>query len=122
MAALMKCKCGGFFQKLPDLEGRYCDKCGEYTDIEIVESDTDSRISSIYDPERAKQFRGTPMTELTIGSETRGRCKVTIPAYCTKEEGESLINMQLDYLSYLKREVERRGLDIYSTKGRKEID
>lgn len=119
--AVMKCKCGGTFCKLPDLEGMYCDKCGEFTDIEIVNS-IDANLRSIYDPERAKQFRGTPMTELTIGSETRGRCKVVIPAYCTKEEGESLINMQLDYLSYLKGEIDRRHLDIYSTRGKKECD
>lgn len=117
--ALMKCKCGGIFRKLPDLEGMYCDKCDAYTDIEIV-NETDATVGSIYDPERAKQFRGTPMTELTIGSETRGRCKVTIPAYCTKEEGESLINMQLDYLTYLKQQIEERKLDIYSTRGKKE--
>lgn len=119
--ALMKCKCGGIFRKVPDLEGMYCDKCEEYTDIEII-NETDANIRSIYDPERAKQFRGTPMTELVIGSETRGRCKVVIPAYCTRDEGESLINMQLDYLTYLKNQIEERKLDIYATKGKKESD
>ena len=119
--AMMKCKCGGIFRKLPDLEGMYCDKCEEYTDITIVDG-ASADVQSIYDPERAKPFRGTPMTELTIGSETRGRCKIVIPTYCTKEEGESLINMQLDYLSYLKDEIDRRKLDIYSSRGKKESE
>lgn len=119
--ALMKCKCGGIFRKLPDLDGMYCDKCDEYTDIQIVE-DGNVDIESIYDPERAKQFRGTPMTEICLGSETYGRVKANIPVYCTKEEAKSLINMQLDYLSYLKDEVERRNLDIFSKRGKKESE
>lgn len=117
----LRCRCGGFFRNVPDLDGLYCDQCDAYVDAEIVE-DTTANIQNIYDPERAKQFRGTPMTELTIGSETRGRCKIVIPTYCTKEEGESLINMQLDYLTYLKDEIDRRKLDIYSSRGKKESE
>ena len=99
--ALMKCKCGGTFEKLPELDGMYCNRCNEYTDITIIDG-ADANLDKIYDPERVKQFRGTPMNEITLGSETKGRIKVCIPSYCTKDEAESLINMQLDYLSYLK--------------------
>lgn len=117
----MKCACGGFFEKLPDLEGMYCSKCGQYTDITIVD-DVSATIGSVYDPERAKQFRGVPMTELVAGAESKGRIKMTIPSYCSKQEGEKLINMQLDYLSYLKNEIDKRKLDIYSSRGKKECD
>ena len=119
--ALMKCKCGGIFRKLPDLDGMYCDKCDEYTDITLVDG-SDADMEKIYDAERIKAIRGVPTTELTIGSETKGRCKVVIPTYCTKEEAESLINMQLDYLSYLKDEIDKRHLDIYSSRGKKESE
>ena len=116
--ALMRCKCGGIFGELPDLEGMYCDKCGEYTDIIIIEED-EANLTKIYDPDRIKTIRGLPVTELTIGSETKGRCKVVIPAYCTKDEAKKIIDMQVDYLSYLKDEINRKELDIYSTRGKK---
>ena len=119
--ALIRCKCGGTFCSSPDLEGMFCDKCGEFANISLEETGN-ADLNAIYDPERVKQFRGTPMNEITLGSETKGRVKICIPSFCTKQEAEILINMQLDYLSYLKGEVEKRNLDIYSTRGKKDSD
>ena len=113
--ALMRCKCGGIFEKLPELDGMYCNKCNEYTDITIVDG-VDADLNKIYDPERVKQFRGTPMNEITYGTDGKGKVKVIYPSFCTEDEIKYLIDKEINNLKYLLDKCKDLGLDIGSKK------
>ena len=116
---MLTCECGGTFKKIEGLEGCYCDKCNAWSSEEICESAPVS-IEKLYLPERIKDIRGIPLNAITIGSESKGRVAISIPSYATPEEAKQVISMYLDLLQYTKDEIDRRGLDIYSSRGKKE--
>jgi len=113
-----KCICGGLFKEEKGVEGYFCDKCGEWKES-LSEDITD--LSLLYgDVERIKAIRGIPMSEIIIGSETKGRIKVIIPCYATPAESKLIIDTHLDLLQYTKEQILNRGLDIFTIRGKKD--
>lgn len=106
------CECGGTFEKIEGLEGMFCNKCNAYTPDEPTSTDKTFEMSSIYSEERLKSIRGVPHSTISIGSETKGRLQVMIPAYCTPSERKYLIDSNIDSLQYALSEIKKRGIDI----------
>lgn len=111
------CKCGGTFHAIPGLAGSFCNKCNAWTDSVFPE---DTTLSNVYNIERIKNIRGLPITEITIGSESKGRIKISMPAYATEEESKKIIDMNLELLRYTKQKIEDAGIDIYVSRGKKD--
>ena len=116
---MAQCECGGKFIKIDGLEGCYCDKCNNWVPWEYPDEDPID-ASALFNIERIKAIRGVPLNEICIGSETKGRVKIAIPAYATSEEAKAIISMNLDLLQYTKNEIEKRNMDIYTSRGKKE--
>lgn len=115
-------KCGGQLIKHEELLGLFCTnpKCGYYTEEEPKLDDYITDAKTIFSEERVKHLRGVPVDTITIGSETKGRVQIQIPCGCTKAERRVLIDAMLDDLEYLKTQIESRGMDIYTSRGKKE--
>lgn len=113
----MKCECGGTFSRSDGLEGAFCDKCGKFVENFIPDEGVD--VDRLYSLERIGSIRGVPVNEIKIGSETKGRLEICIPAYATKEEAKAIVDIYLDVLQYTKEQIDGRGLDIYSSRGKK---
>lgn len=109
-----KCGIGDLIRAQDGMEGSFCNHCNEWSDYEPPVTVNGVDIASIYDPERIKAIRGIPYTELSFGSETKGRLKASIPAFCSKEEAHALIDMQIEYLKYALARVQSEGLDIFT--------
>lgn len=92
----------------------------DWLDREPKPSEIVSSPSDIFSEERTKHLRGVPVQSMTIGSETKGRIVVQIPCSATKEESKFLIDCALDNMQYLKEQIISRGLDIYTSRGKKE--
>ena len=123
---MTQCECGGTFVKIEGLEGMYCEKCNNWVPendnsipASLVEDNVYTKVGKLYDVDRIRAIRGVPLNEICIGSETKGRVKISIPSYATPEEAKALISINLDLLQYTKNEIERRGLDIFSSRGKK---
>lgn len=96
------------------------DKCGYYTPDTPSQSDIVTDAKQIFSEDRVKYLRGVPCDVFTIGSETKGRIQIQIPVGSSKAERRLIIDSVLDDLEYLKAEIDKRELDIYTTKGKKE--
>lgn len=119
----LKCpKCGKQMLIKEGLDGVFCedDKCGYYSDETPSQADIVTDARQIFSEDRVKYLRGVPCDVFIIGSETKGRIQVQIPVGSSKAERRLIIDSALDDLQYLKNEIDKRGLDIYTTKGKKE--
>jgi hypothetical protein len=114
----MRCQCGGTFVKSEGLEGSFCNKCGAYSEQEA----TPTTLDALYSAERIGSVRGIPMNEFTLGSETKGRVKISIPVYATNDEAKAIIDTYIALLRYTKEKVEENNLDIYATRRKKNED
>lgn len=115
-------KCGSQMVKNEGLDGLFCSnqKCQHYLAEEPGIDDYITDAKTIFSEERVKHLRGVPVDTITIGSETKGRVQIQIPCGCTKAERRVLIDAMLDDLEYLKTQIESRGMDIYTSRGKKE--
>jgi len=113
----MKCECGGTYTKSEGLEGAFCDKCGKF--IEKYVDDEELDLEHLYSLERIGSIRGVPVNEIKIGSETKGRLEICIPAYATEYEARAIVDMYLRVLEYTKNQIDAKSLDIYSSRGKK---
>lgn len=104
------------------LEGVFCedDKCGYFSPEIPSQADIMTDAKQIFSEDRVKYLRGVPCDVFVIGSETKGRIQIQIPVGSSKAERRLVIDSALDDLEYLKDEIDKRKLDIYSTRGKKE--
>lgn len=120
---MLKCpKCGKQMVIKEGLEGSFCedDKCGYFSPEIPSQADIMTDAKQIFSEDRVKYLRGVPCDVFVIGSETKGRIQIQIPVGSSKAERRLVIDSALDDLQYLKDEIDKRKLDIYSTRGKKE--
>ena len=121
---MTRCKCGGTFLAVPMLDGLRCDRCGAVLSGDTAKIDnSDSSgldLSTLYSEERLRSIRGVSMSSLTIGTPSKGAISIIFPPFCTIEEQHALIYAELSVLKYAKDRVGELGLDIYSSRGKKD--
>ncbi len=118
---ILMCTCGGVFRQYPDLVGLCCDSCGalvtgDYNKLAGV--DDSKTLDDAFSEERARVVRGVSMSEISIGTESKGKICIKYPPYLSPSEQKQLIDSQLDVLEYTKKQVATRGMDIYSSRGK----
>jgi len=120
------CKCGGTFRSIEGLEGMQCDKCGKIvsgaTDMLNPNPGDSCKLETCYSEERLKPLRGVSMSSLVIGTPSKGCLTVVYPPNLSASEQKALIDSELGLLKYAKDKVKELGLDIYSSKARKEVN
>lgn len=119
----LKCpKCGKPMVIKEGLEGVFCEdeKCGYYSPDTPSQADIITDVKQIFSEDRLKPLRGVPCDTFIVGSETKGRLQIQIPVGCSKTERRLVIDSALDDMEYLKSEIDKRQLDIYTTRGMKQ--
>lgn len=106
------------------LDGLRCNKCGTVLSCDTSKIDTEDApgldLSAIYSEDRLKSIRGVPMSSLSIGTPSKGAINIIFPPFCTVEEQHALIDAELEVLRHAKDKVQSLGLDIYSSRGKKD--